>query len=287
MRVFTRVPKLPWSGLFSGAGSTEDRRDVPPGNSAGSGRAVAHAAPHVAVRLHPCLRAHHNDAEDILQNVSVAVTESIRQLRDESGFAVAQEITRRRILAPAPPAASSRSIPRWCGCLAEARRVEEEPPRTGRSPGLSRIAAAGQPPADRHAPDGSAAVPRPSPAASAAASGHLRTYQNASRPRSATVSEAASPWRPINERAPISTVCKPTSTAASSCGVRRLEAELKGRPELCAALAAVDPRGSGADRVGSCGSPPAPGSRPLPRGRPPPGFAVRRTGSPWARRWPP
>jgi RNA polymerase sigma-70 factor len=46
-----------------------------------------------------CVR-NHADAEDILQNVSVAVTESIRQLRDERGFLPwAREIARRRILA--------------------------------------------------------------------------------------------------------------------------------------------------------------------------------------------
>jgi RNA polymerase sigma-70 factor (ECF subfamily) len=42
----------------------------------------------------------HADAEDILQNVSVAVTESIQQLHDEKGFLPwAREIARRRILA--------------------------------------------------------------------------------------------------------------------------------------------------------------------------------------------
>src|SRR5206468_12369395 len=46
-----------------------------------------------------CVR-HHDDAEDIFQNVSVAVTESISQLTDEAGFLPwAREIARRRILA--------------------------------------------------------------------------------------------------------------------------------------------------------------------------------------------
>jgi RNA polymerase sigma-70 factor len=41
----------------------------------------------------------HTDAEDIFQNVSVAVTESFEQLRDEAGFLPwAHEIARRRIL---------------------------------------------------------------------------------------------------------------------------------------------------------------------------------------------
>jgi len=46
-----------------------------------------------------CVR-HHDDTEDILQNVSVAVSESIGQLKDEAGFLPwAREIARRRILA--------------------------------------------------------------------------------------------------------------------------------------------------------------------------------------------
>jgi RNA polymerase sigma-70 factor (ECF subfamily) len=46
-----------------------------------------------------CVR-NHTDAEDILQNVSVAVTESIQQLSDEKGFLPwAREIARRRVLA--------------------------------------------------------------------------------------------------------------------------------------------------------------------------------------------
>src|SRR5438874_10623797 len=49
--------------------------------------------------IYACVR-NHDDTEDILQNVSVAVTESIGQLRDEAGFLPwAREIARRRILA--------------------------------------------------------------------------------------------------------------------------------------------------------------------------------------------
>lgn len=46
-----------------------------------------------------CVR-HHADAEDILQTTTVAVMESIGQLRDEAGFLPwAREIARRRVLA--------------------------------------------------------------------------------------------------------------------------------------------------------------------------------------------
>jgi RNA polymerase sigma-70 factor, ECF subfamily len=46
-----------------------------------------------------CVR-NHTDAEDIFQNVSVAVTESFGQLQDEQGFLPwAREIARRRVLA--------------------------------------------------------------------------------------------------------------------------------------------------------------------------------------------
>src|SRR5437773_9841484 len=49
--------------------------------------------------IYACVR-NHADAEDILQNVSVAVTESFDKLTDESGFLPwAREIARRRILA--------------------------------------------------------------------------------------------------------------------------------------------------------------------------------------------
>src|SRR5262245_6227373 len=46
-----------------------------------------------------CVR-NHDDAEDIQQNVSVAVMEALAQLADESGFLPwAREIARRRVLA--------------------------------------------------------------------------------------------------------------------------------------------------------------------------------------------
>src|SRR3990172_9340434 len=49
--------------------------------------------------LFVCVRDHH-EAEDLLQDVSVAVMESIGQLRDEEGFLPwAREIARRRVLA--------------------------------------------------------------------------------------------------------------------------------------------------------------------------------------------
>jgi RNA polymerase sigma-70 factor (ECF subfamily) len=49
--------------------------------------------------IYACVR-NHDDTEDILQTVSVAVTESISQLKDEAGFLPwAREIARRRILA--------------------------------------------------------------------------------------------------------------------------------------------------------------------------------------------
>ena len=49
--------------------------------------------------IYACIR-NHDDTEDVFQNVSVAVTESIDQLRDEAGFLPwAREIARRRILA--------------------------------------------------------------------------------------------------------------------------------------------------------------------------------------------
>jgi RNA polymerase sigma-70 factor len=77
-----------------------------------------------------CVR-NHADAEDILQNVSVAVTESIEQLSNEAGFLPwAREIARRRILA------HLRAVRREQPCdpelirrLAEAAgRIEQEQP---------------------------------------------------------------------------------------------------------------------------------------------------------------
>jgi len=77
-----------------------------------------------------CVR-NHADAEDILQNVCVAVTESIDRLTDETGFLPwAREIARRRILAHRR--SSRREMPydpELVRCLAEAaERVEEERP---------------------------------------------------------------------------------------------------------------------------------------------------------------
>src|SRR5947208_4511010 len=54
--------------------------------------------------IYACVR-NHADAEDILQNVSVAVTESIDKLNDDAGFLPwAREIARRRVLAHRRPA---------------------------------------------------------------------------------------------------------------------------------------------------------------------------------------
>ncbi len=66
--------------------------------------------------IYACLR-NHPDTEDVFQNVSVAVTESIDQLRDEAGFLPwAREIARRRILAFQREARRKpRLIPRSCG----------------------------------------------------------------------------------------------------------------------------------------------------------------------------
>src|SRR5207253_2947207 len=80
--------------------------------------------------IYACVR-NNDDTEDILQNVSVAVTESIAQLRDEGGFLPwAREIARRRILA------YRRTVRREMACdpevvraLAEAAdRIEREEP---------------------------------------------------------------------------------------------------------------------------------------------------------------
>src|SRR5258707_6945422 len=73
-----------------------------------------------------CVR-NHTDAEDILQNVCVAVVESIGQLRDEEGFLPwSREIARRRVLAHKRLAQREQAFdPDLVRCLAEAaRRVE-------------------------------------------------------------------------------------------------------------------------------------------------------------------
>jgi RNA polymerase sigma-70 factor (ECF subfamily) len=77
-----------------------------------------------------CVR-NHADAEDILQNVSVAVTESIGQLADEKGFLPwAREIARRRVLAHRRSTRREQPFdPELLGRLAEAAdRVENQRP---------------------------------------------------------------------------------------------------------------------------------------------------------------
>lgn len=77
-----------------------------------------------------CVR-NHDDAEDILQNVSVAVTESISQLKSEDGFLPwAREIARRRILAYRRSARREQVFDAELVCrLAEAAdRIEEKQP---------------------------------------------------------------------------------------------------------------------------------------------------------------
>jgi RNA polymerase sigma-70 factor (ECF subfamily) len=77
-----------------------------------------------------CVR-NHADAEDILQNVSVAVTESIGSLADEKGFLPwAREIARRRVLAHRRLSRREQPIdPELLARLAEAAdRVEQQQP---------------------------------------------------------------------------------------------------------------------------------------------------------------
>jgi RNA polymerase sigma-70 factor (ECF subfamily) len=77
-----------------------------------------------------CVR-NHADAEDILQNVSVAVTESIGNLADEKGFLPwAREIARRRVLAHRRLARREQPLdPELLARLAEAaERVEQHVP---------------------------------------------------------------------------------------------------------------------------------------------------------------
>ena len=91
--------------------------------------------------IYACVR-NHADAEDILQNVSVAVTESIDRLTDEGGFLPwAREIARRRILAHRRTAGREQAFdPELLGRLAEAaERVEEDcPSSTHRSALMTR-----------------------------------------------------------------------------------------------------------------------------------------------------
>ena len=77
--------------------------------------------------IYACVR-NHADAEDILQNVSVAVTESIDKLEDDAGFLPwAREIARRRVLAHRRTAGREQAFDPEILCrLAEAsERVEE------------------------------------------------------------------------------------------------------------------------------------------------------------------
>lgn len=80
--------------------------------------------------IYACVR-NHADAEDILQNVCVAVTESIGQLKDEAGFLPwAREIARRRVLAHRRVVRREQPCdPELLRRLAEAaERVEEQRP---------------------------------------------------------------------------------------------------------------------------------------------------------------
>jgi RNA polymerase sigma-70 factor len=77
-----------------------------------------------------CVR-NHADAEDVLQNVSVAVMESFGQLRDEEGFLPwAREIARRRVLAYRRQQLRESALdPELVRALADAAdRVEEKRP---------------------------------------------------------------------------------------------------------------------------------------------------------------
>src|SRR5215470_12468227 len=77
-----------------------------------------------------CVR-NHADAEDILQNVSVAAAESIDRLTCEDGFLPwAREIARRRVLAHRRASRREQPCdPELVRCLAEAaERVEEARP---------------------------------------------------------------------------------------------------------------------------------------------------------------
>jgi RNA polymerase sigma-70 factor (ECF subfamily) len=78
--------------------------------------------------IYACIR-NHADTEDILQSVCVVVTESIDQLREESGFFPwAREIARRRVLAFRRTSRREQPLdPELVRILAEAAdRVEDE-----------------------------------------------------------------------------------------------------------------------------------------------------------------
>lgn len=77
-----------------------------------------------------CVRDRH-EAEDILQDVSVAVLESIRQLAEDAGFLPwAREIARRRVLAHFRQAGREKSLePGLIRSLADAaQRLEQQRP---------------------------------------------------------------------------------------------------------------------------------------------------------------
>ena len=100
--------------------------------------------------IYACVR-NHADAEDILQNVSVAVTESIGQLTSEAGFLPwAREIARRRVLAHRRMARREQPLdPELLQHLAEAaERVEAERPSSDHWAALT-ACLEGLPPASR------------------------------------------------------------------------------------------------------------------------------------------
>lgn len=85
-----------------------------------------------------CVRSHH-DAEDILQETSVAAVESAGDLRDEAGFLPwAREIARRRVLAHYRMSSRCRPLdPEVVGRLAEAaERCEAVAPVSARREAL-------------------------------------------------------------------------------------------------------------------------------------------------------
>lgn len=85
-----------------------------------------------------CVR-NHADAEDILQNVSVAVMEALDQLRDEAGFLPwAREIARRRVLEHYRHSKRAQAVdPELASRLAEASgRVEESRPASSQQQAL-------------------------------------------------------------------------------------------------------------------------------------------------------
>jgi RNA polymerase sigma-70 factor (ECF subfamily) len=88
--------------------------------------------------IYACVRDH-ADTADILQNVSMAVTESIGELRTEDGFLPwAREIARRRVLAHHRKSARERAVdPELAQRLAEAaERVEQDRPASDRHAAL-------------------------------------------------------------------------------------------------------------------------------------------------------